>query len=250
MSAQCKVAVVTGAASGIGLASAQRLAARGCAVALVDLDGGALVQAVEGLTRAGHTTIALAGDVSRLATAADHCQDVLARFGRIDILVNNAGISQPKTLLEISEEEWDRTIAVNLKGAFNWCKVAVPHMLSAGGGRIINMSSISAKTGGAMSAVSKFAYCASKAGILGLTRALAKELAPQVTVNAICPGSIRTHLTEELIAAHEAAIRQTIPLGRVGTPDDIAVVVEFLAMVDPCYLTGEIVDVDGGQWVN
>lgn len=250
MPAQCKVAVVTGAASGIGLASAQRLAARGCAVALVDMDGSALVQAVECFTRAGHTAIALAGDVSRLATVADHCEEVLSRFGRIDILVNNAGISQPKTLLEISEEEWDRTIAVNLKGVFNWCKVAAPHMLSARGGRIINMSSISAKTGGAISAVSKFAYCASKAGILGLTRALAKELAPQVTVNAVCPGSILTHLTEELIVAHEAAIRQTIPLGRVGKPDDVAVVVEFLAMVDPCYLTGEIVDVDGGQWVN
>jgi 3-oxoacyl-[acyl-carrier protein] reductase len=139
---------------------------------------------------------------------------------------------------------------VNLKGFFNWCKAVAPAMLAQGGGRIINMSSISATTGGSAEAVSKFSYCASKAGVLGLTRGLAKELAPTVTVNAICPGSIRTDLTEVLISANHDQILQTIPLKRIGTPDDIAVVVEFLATVNPCFITGEVIDVDGGQWVN
>ena len=123
-------------------------------------------------------------------------------------------------------------------------------MLGQGGGRIINMSSISAVTGGSAEAVSKFSYCAAKAGVLGLTRGLAKELAPTIMVNAICPGAIRTDLTEQLMLARYEQIRQTIPLKRVGTPDDIAVVVEFLATMDPCFITGEVLDVDGGQWVN
>lgn len=250
MGTQQKVAVITGAAAGIGLASARRLAAKGYALGLADLGGPALEAITKEPAMAGLPVITLPGDVSQFATVAAHCEEVIARFGRIDVLVNNAGISQPKNILEISEEEWDRTIAVNLKGVFNWCKAAAPHMVSAQHGRIINMSSISASTGGAPSAVSKFAYCASKAGVLGLTRALAKELAPSVTVNAICPGSIRTNLTEQLIAVHEDEIRQAIPMKRVGTPDDVAVVVEFLATMEPCYMTGEILDVDGGQWVN
>ncbi|WP_342642670.1 SDR family NAD(P)-dependent oxidoreductase [Rhodoligotrophos ferricapiens] len=250
MSAQQKVAVITGAAAGIGLASARRLAQKGYALGLADLSGPALDALAAEWSRAGQPAIILPGDVSEFATVTSHCQAVIQRFGRIDVLVNNAGISQPKTILEITEAEWDRTLAVNLKGVFNWCKAVAPHMVQAQYGRIINMSSVSAGTGGAPSAVSKFAYCASKAGILGLTRALAKELAPHVTVNAICPGSIRTNLTEQLIATREEAIRQSVPLNRVGTPDDVAVVVEFLATMEPCYMTGEILDVDGGQWVN
>lgn len=250
MNAQQKVAVITGAAAGIGLASARRLAARGYALALADLPGPALEALAKECVMAEQPIITLAGDVSRFAEVASHCEEVVARFGRIDVLVNNAGIAQPKTILDITEDEWDRTIAVNLKGVFNWCKAAAPHMVSARHGRIINMSSVSANTGGAPSAVSKFAYCASKAGVLGLTRGLAKELAPFVAVNAVCPGSIRTNLTEQLIAANEDAIRHSIPLNRVGTPDDVAVVVEFLATMVPCFMTGEVLDVDGGQWVN
>src|SRR5258708_36328338 len=123
-------------------------------------------------------------------------------------------------------------------------------MLERRRGRIINISSVSATTGGAPSAVSKFAYCASKAGILGLTRGLAKELAPHVSVNAVCPGSIETHLTRALITAHREAITATIPLGRIGTPEDIAGVVAFLATVEPNFITGEGVDIDGGPWIN
>lgn len=245
-----KVAVVTGATGGIGLACVRRLTGRGYAVALADIGGTVLDETIKSLADEGCDVMALAGDVSDFDLVQRQGKAVLDKFGRIDVLVNNAGISQPKGLLEITEMEWDRTISVNLKGFFNWSKAVARFMLDQGGGRIINMSSISANTGGSADAVSKFAYCASKAGVLGLTRALAKELAPTVMVNAICPGAIRTNLTEALIQQRREQICQAIPLARIGAPDDIAVVVEFLATMNPCFITGEVIDVDGGQWVN
>ena len=245
-----KVAVVTGAARGIGLACVKRLTAQGFSVAMADIGSAQLDESAAALQAQGWDVMALPGDVGHYDAVQQQAALVLRHYGRIDVLVNNAGISQPKGLLDISEAEWDRTITVNLKGFFNWCKAVAPSMLAQGGGRIINMSSISATTGGSAEAVSKFSYCASKAGVLGLTRGLAKELAPTVTVNAICPGSIRTDLTEALISANHDQILQTIPLKRIGTADDIAVVVEFLATVNPCFITGEVIDVDGGQWVN
>ncbi|TDR85378.1 SDR family NAD(P)-dependent oxidoreductase [Enterovirga rhinocerotis] len=244
------VAIVTGAARGIGRACAEELARKGFRVALADLDSSDLDAAAEAVGEIGPGAIVLRGDVSDYEEVQALAASVVARWGRIDVLVNNAGISQPKSLLEISEAEFDRTIAVNLKGHFNWCKAVAPGMVAQQGGRIVNMSSISAGTGGAPSAVSKFAYVAAKAGVQGLTRGLAKELAPHVTVNAICPGSIETSLTRALINARREAIQDTIPLGRIGTPLDIAVVVAFLATVEPNFITGEIIDVDGGQWVN
>lgn len=250
MNKSAKVAVVTGAAGGIGFASARGLAQKGFNVAIVDIGGAPLEAAEKTLRDEGHEVLALEGDVSRLDLVRENFNKVMGRFGRIDVLVNNAGVSQPKTILEISEQEWDKTIGVNLKGVFNWCKVVAQVMVDQEGGRIINMSSISANTGGSPDAVSKLAYCASKAGVLGITRALAKELAPHVFVNAICPGAIRTSLTEALIQRRRDLITQAIPLKRIGSPEDIAVVVEFLATVEPCFITGEVIDVDGGQWVN
>lgn len=242
-----KVAIVTGGAAGIGLACAQRLAARGYAIGLADLPGSALAAAASGLEAAQAQVLALPGDVSDAADVQEQCRKLIERYGRIDVLVNNAGVSQAKGLLDISEQEWDRTIDVNLKGVFNWSKAVAPHMLTQRRGRIINMSSISAYTGGSAAAVSKFAYCASKAGILGLTRGLAKELAPHVMVNAVCPGLIQTGLTDALIESRAEQLKNAIPLGRVGTAVDIAVVVEFLATVNPCFITGAAIDVNGGQ---
>jgi len=244
------VAVVTGAAGGIGHACARRLADKGYAIAIADIGNPAMHDAVQAMRNNGHEVLALEGDVSQLAVVQEHFRMVMDHYGRVDVLVNNAGVSQPKTILEISEQEWDTTIGINLKGVFNWCKAVAQTMVDQGNGRIINMSSISANTGGSPDAVSKLAYCASKAGVLGLTRALAKELAPHVHVNALCPGAIRTNLTEALIQRRQDLITQAIPLGRIGTPEDIAVVVEFLATVEPCFITGEVIDVDGGQWVN
>jgi 3-oxoacyl-[acyl-carrier protein] reductase len=251
MSTATRVAIVTGAARGIGRAAAAALAKNGFAVALVDVRAPELRVTATMVRDAGTTTLALEGDVTSFATAQRLAGEVLSAWGRVDVLVNNAGISQPKGLLEITEEEWDRTIDTHLKGAFNWCKAVAPTMLAQRAGRIINMSSVSAHTGAGTAAVSKSAYCAAKAGVLGLTRGLAKELAPHITVNAICPGLIATDLTAGMIAREgEAALLRTIPLARLGTPEDIAQVVVFLATVTPCFMTGEVVDVDGGQWVN
>jgi 3-oxoacyl-[acyl-carrier protein] reductase len=141
-------------------------------------------------------------------------------------------------------------MAINLKGQFNWCKAVAPSMLAGNGGRIVNISSVSAHTGAGPSAVSKFAYCAAKAGVLGLTRGLAKELAPKVIVNAICPGAVVTALTAKLFSDRRDAILGSIPLARFGQPEDIAEVVVFLATASPMFITGEVIDVDGGQWVN
>jgi 3-oxoacyl-[acyl-carrier protein] reductase len=245
------VAVVTGAARGIGRATAAALGRKGFRVALVDVREAELKEATAAVTATGVEAIALAGDVSDYLATQRLAHTVFAVWGRVDVLVNNAGISQPKGLLEITEDEFDETIAINLKGAFNWCKAVAPAMVTQKSGRIVSISSVSAHTGAGVAAVSKFAYCTAKAGILGLTRGLAKELAPHVTVNAICPGLIQTDLTSGMIAREGSeALLRSIPLARLGTPEDIAEVVVFLATVTPCFMTGEILDVDGGQWVN
>jgi 3-oxoacyl-[acyl-carrier protein] reductase len=155
----------------------------------------------------------------------------------------------PKGLLEISEEEWDRTLDINLKSCFNWCRAVVPLMQEKGEGRIANMSSLNAHTGGVTSAVSKFAYAAAKAGILGLTRALAKELGPTVHINAICPGVIETELGNSLTRARGAELAEGISLERLGTPQDVANVVAFLATAEPSFMTGQNLVIDGFQWV-
>ncbi len=245
-----QVAVVTGAARGIGRASAVALGRRGFAVALVDQLEDRLEEATAAVRAEGVEALPLVGDVADFSHVHVLARQLSESLGPVDVLVNNAGISQPKGLLEISEAEWDLTIAVNLKGAFSWCKAVAPSMLARRTGRIVNISSVSAHTGAGFGAVSKFAYCAAKAGLLGLTRGLAKELAPHVTVNAICPGAVLTDLTARMIEANREAILRTIPLQRIGTPEDIAEVVAFLATVTPNFLTGEVVDVDGGQWVN
>jgi 3-oxoacyl-[acyl-carrier protein] reductase len=192
----------------------------------------------------------LLGDVSDFAGVQKHAATVLERWGHIDVLVNNAGISQPKGILEITEAEWDMTIAIDLKGSFNWCKAVAPGMLRQGHGRIINIASVSAHNGADKHAVSRFAYCAAKAGVLGLTRGLAKELAPAVTVNAICPGDIETDLTKAKWAPMKDSIIERTPLGRLGTPEDIAEVVAFLATASPMFITGEVIDVNGGAYIN
>ena len=154
-----------------------------------------------------------------------------------------------KGIEEISEQEFDDTIAINLKGAFNYIQPTVPVMRRNGGGRIINMSSMNAHTGGVTSAVSKFSYTAAKAGIIGMTKALAKELAPEIVVNAVCPGVIKTERSNAMIDARETSLAAGISLGRVGTPQDVASVVTFLATAEPNFITGQDIQIDGMQWV-
>ncbi|PIT01941.1 hypothetical protein TSA1_15040 [Bradyrhizobium nitroreducens] len=245
------VAVVTGGAKGIGFACAARLIASGFRVAITDISEPDLKTATASLGVERSELMPLTDDVRSFDGVHSNAKRIMDAWSRVDVLVNSAGVSQPKGLLNITEQEWDLVIAVNLKGTFNWCKAIASHMVGAAAGRIINISSVNAHTGGTPSAVSKFAYAASKAGILGLTRGLAKELAPDISVNAVCPGLIETALTLKMIGEQgKEMIARGIPLGRIGTPDDIAVIVQFLATVQPNYLTGEIIDVDGGAFIN
>jgi 3-oxoacyl-[acyl-carrier protein] reductase len=250
MMGDSKVAVVTGGARGIGRASAISLAREGFRVALADRLVEDVAATADEIRAIGTDAMVLPGSVADYASVIAHGRTVVEQWGRVDVLVNNAGVSQPKTLIEITEQEYDETIAINLKGCFAWCKAVAPSMMEQRAGRIINISSVSAHMGASPNAVSRFAYVAAKAGLLGLTRALAKELAPHVTVNAICPGSIWTALTDQLFEKRQKEITEAIPLGRIGTPEDIAVVVAFLATVSPNFITGEVIDVDGGQYIN
>jgi len=243
------VAVVTGGARGIGLGCAKSLVSKGFNIVLVDVLDNELDQATRALCATGMHAESFVADVSDFQKAQDVVEGILERYESIDGLVNNAGTPMPKGLLDISEGEWDRTIDVHLKGCFNWSRAVVPSMLKSGTGRIINISSISAYSGGVTRAVSKFAYAAAKAGILGMTRSLAKELGPSVTVNAVCPGAIKTELTGEMLERRSAEFTEGISLRRLGTPEDIGEVVAFLATVEPNFITGQAITVDGFQWI-
>jgi len=244
-----RVAIVTGGARGIGRGCAHALAERGFDVALVDLLVPEMERTAGEIGAKGRRVLTYEADVARFDLAQTIAAAVVAEWGRIDVLVNNAGRSMPKGLLEISEAEWDRTIEINLKSCFNWCRAVVPTMLAQKGGRIVSMSSLNAHTGGVTSAVSKFAYAAAKAGILGMTRALAKELGPHIAINAICPGVIKTELGNSLTQSREPELVKGIALGRLGGPRDVAELVAFLATVEPNFITGQDFVIDGFQWV-
>lgn len=244
-----RVAIVTGGARGIGRACAQTLAARGLAVVIVDVLTVEMERTRSEIEANGHHCITYEADVASHGRARAVIADVLARWGRTDVLVNNAGRSQPKGILDISEAEWDATIDVNLKSCFNWIQAVAPHMQAMRHGRIVSMSSVNAHTGGVTAAVSRFAYAAAKAGIIGMTRALAKELGPHILVNCVCPGLIKTDLiAKALMAEREEELVSGIALKRPGTPADVAEVVAFLATADPCFITGQDITIDGMQW--
>ena len=244
-----KLAIVTGGARGIGRGCAHALASKGLDIALVDLLAPEMERTRSELEALGATVTCHEADVADFARAAAVIAEVMQAHGRIDVLVNNAGRGNPKGITEITEAEFDRTIAVNLKSCFNYIHAAVPHMQAGGGGRIVSMSSLNAHSGGVTSAVSKFSYAAAKAGILGMTRALAKELGPGIAINAICPGVIETELGNSLTKARGPELMKGIALGRLGTPQDVAQLVAFLATVEPNFITGQDFVIDGFQWV-
>jgi 3-oxoacyl-[acyl-carrier protein] reductase len=244
-----KIALVTGGARGIGRGCAHALADKGFDIALVDLLVPEMERTAGEIRDRGRRAAIYEADVANFARAQEIAAAVEREWGRIDFLLNNAGKANPKGLLEIAEDEFDRTIDINLKSCFNYCRAAAPIMLAQGGGRIASMSSLNAFTGGVTSAVSKFAYAAAKAGILGLTRALAKELGPAIAINAICPGVIKTELGNALIRAREPELVKGIALQRLGTPADVGQLVAFLATVEPNFITGQTFQIDGFQWV-
>ena len=246
--AQRKVAIVTGGARGIGRACAHALAERGFDIALVDLLVPEMQRTAAEIREMGRDAMTLEADVADHARARAIAAEVEGAWGRIDALVNDAGKSNPRGILDCPEEEFDRTIAVNLKSCFNYIQAVAPVMLKGGGGRIVSMSSLNAHTGGVTSAVSKFAYAAAKAGILGMTRALAKELGPSIAVNAICPGIIETEVGNSLTRARGAELARKIALGRVGKPQDVARMVAFLCAEEPNFITGQHFIIDGFQW--
>lgn len=243
-----KVAIVTGGARGIGRGCAHALAERGFDIALVDLLIPEMERTAAEIRDMGRQAMVLEADVSDHARAKAVAAEVATAWGRIDALVNNAGKSNAKGILDCTEDEFDRTIAVNLKSCFNYIQAVAPVMLEGGGGRIVSMSSLNAHTGGVTSAVSKFAYASAKAGILGMTRALAKELGPTIAINAICPGIIETEVGNTLTRARGAELAKKIALGRVGKPQDVARMVAFLCAEEPNFITGQYFVIDGFQW--
>jgi 3-oxoacyl-[acyl-carrier protein] reductase len=243
------VAIVTGGARGIGRACAKTLAEAGFDIALVDLLRPELDRTAGEIREMGRKALTFEADVSSFSEAQRVADETVAQLGRIDVLVNNAGRSMPKGILEIAEDEFDRTIAINLKSCFNYIRAVAPVMQAQGGGRIVSMSSLNAHTGGVTAAVSRFAYAAAKAGIIGMTKALAKELGPTILVNALCPGVIETELGNTLTRERGAALAQAgIALRRMGKPEDVAQLVLFLAASEPCFMTGQALVVDGFQY--
>jgi 3-oxoacyl-[acyl-carrier protein] reductase len=239
-----KVALVTGAGRGIGKEIALKLAAHGADVAVSDILAEAVEATAAAVRETGRKSLALVCDVSKLADVEALIERIIDELKRIDILVNNAGITSDQLLMRMSETDWDKVIAVNLKGVFNCCKAAIRHMLKQRGGRIINISSIVGMIGNA----GQTNYAASKAGIIGFTKALAKEVASRgICVNAIAPGFIRTHMTEALPEEIKNQLLGQIPMKRIGEPEDVANLVLFLASEAASYITGEVIRVDGGM---
>src|SRR6266550_5283839 len=218
-----RTALVTGGARGIGRACALALADSGFDIALVDLLEKEMAATARDIEARGRRTLTFQADVSDFARAHAIVEQINAKWGHLDVLLNNAGAPNPKPILKISEAEFDRTIAVNLKSCFNFIHAAAPIMLKQDtGGRIISISSINALSGGVTSAVSKHAYATAKAGILGLTRSLAKELGPKIMINAICPGVIETELGNSLTRSRGEEMTKGIMLNRLGKPADVA----------------------------
>ncbi len=237
-------ALVTGASRGIGRAVALRLASEGASVALNYNSGQEEAEAVAAeITAAGGSAVTLQGNVAD-ATQAEALVDAAAEaLGGLDILVNNAGITRDNLLMRLSEDDWDAVIDTNLKGAFLCTKAAIRPMLRQRSGRIVNMSSVVAITGNPGQAN----YTAAKAGLIGFTRTVAREVASRgITVNAIAPGFIATQMVDSIPEDLQAQIRERIPLGAFGTPEDVAGCVAFLVSADAAYITGQVLSIDGG----
>ena len=244
MSLQGKVAIVTGASRGIGRAIAHGLAKEGADVVVAATtfeNAGKVAGEIEQL---GRKALAFALNVTEIGECEALVKTALEEFSKIDILVNNAGITSDNLLVRMKEEEWDKVLDVNLKGAFNCIRASTKTLMKQRSGKIVNVTSVVGIIGNAGQAN----YCASKAGVIGLTKSVAKELASRnIQVNAVAPGYIETDMTKDLQGDVRQTLVNAIPLGRIGTPEDVAALVSFLASKNADYITGQIITVDGGM---
>ena len=239
-----KVAIVTGASRGIGEAIAKQLSSCGAKIILIARNSDQLVAVKETIISNGGIAESIAGDVSNLNSISEIVTNTIDKWGRIDILVNNAGIARDNIIMRMKEDEWDSVMNINLKGCFNGIKSVARPMIKNKAGRIINITSVVGQIGNA----GQSNYAASKAGIMGLTKSMAKELGSRnITVNAVAPGYITTDMTNELNDEVKEQLKSSIPLGRLGTPDDVANLVCFLASDEAGYITGQTFNVDGGM---
>lgn len=244
---EVRTALVTGAAQGIGEAIARSLFDRGCRVVLADLQADRAAERSVELDPRGERAVAVELDVSEKASVERAVEEAVATFGRLDILVNNAALSVMRPLWEIEQEEWDRVLAVNLRGALFGIQAAAPAMRERGWGRIVNLSSLAGQQGGVVMGAH---YAASKAGILVLTKIAAAELASSgVTVNAVAPAAIDGPLMRSLGEERIAALEERIPVGRIGRPEEVGALVAFLASEDAGYINGTTYDINGGQFL-
>lgn len=241
-----KTALITGGGQGMGLAVARALGARGANLAINDISASRAEEAAASLTSDGLTAIAVPADITSKSDIQQMVQQTLDAFGGLHILINNAGILYPTSVADMPEDEWDRVIEVNLKGTFLCAQAVLPAMKEAGWGRIVNFSSTAGKN---VSTVGGAHYTASKAGVLGFTRHLAKEVAPAgITVNAVCPGLIDTEMVRATIDdAKTKAYAGSFPIQRLGQPSEVADLVAFLASDQAAYITGASLDINGGD---
>src|SRR5512133_796528 len=241
-----RIAVVTGASRGIGRSISLALAAKGATIVAVDMDQAATEAIVAELQAAGAKALAVVGNVTVAADVERMIDAAMTAFGRVDILVNNAGITRDGLLMRMKDEDWDAVLSVNLKGAFLCSRAASKVMTKQRYGRIINIASVVGQMGNAGQAN----YCASKAGLIGLTKSNARELAKRnVTVNAVAPGFIATEMTEVLPEKVKQELTAQIPLERLGSADDIAHAVLFLSSERSGYITGQVLGVNGGMYM-
>lgn len=240
-----KCALITGATRGIGKQIAITLAKQGYNIALnYRKENEELENTKKEIEKIGVQILAVKGDVANFEDCENFVKQVIERFGQIDVLVNNAGITKDMLLMRMKKEDFEQVIDTNLVGTFNVTKNVVPYMMKARSGRIINISSVVGISGNA----GQTNYSASKAGIIGFTKSLAKEIASRnILVNAVAPGFIETNMTDVLKDDFKQEIAKNIPLKRMGTTQDVANVVKFLASDDSSYITGQVINVDGGM---